>query len=107
MAELRIDNPANRLPGADEPNSPSISFGEGATTTMLDILRGMDGWNVQITDEHGSYEAVMQSNPVILNEHDIWSLHVERTRTDEDGTVVVTGKVEVVPLDTLLRLHVW
>ena len=35
---------------------------------------------MQITDEHGSYEAVMQSNPVILNEHDIWSLHVERTR---------------------------
>lgn len=107
MAELRIDNPANRLPGADEPNSPAISFGEGATTTMLDILRGMGGWNVQITDEHGTFEALVLDNPVETDDRGIYSVSVFRTTTDAGGTIHTIGEPELVPLDRLLRLHVW
>lgn len=100
MAEIRVST-GSRLPDADEPTAPAISFGEGATDTMLNILRAMGGWNVQITDGHGTFEAEVHDDPVVTDDRDIWSVQVWRK---DDANVV---RSEVVPLDRLLRLHVW
>lgn len=106
MPEINMTT-GDRLPGADEPHAPAISFGEGATRTMLDMLRGMDGWYVQITDEHGSYEAMVADHPVQTDDRDIWSVCVNRVETNAHGEINPVGDAFLVPLDRLRRVHVW
>lgn len=106
MPEINV-TAASYLPGADDPTSPAISFGDGATTIMLDIIRGMGGWNVQITDEHGAFEALVLDNPIETDDRGVYSISVFRTATDPDGTIYTIGEPELVPLDRLRRLHVW
>lgn len=103
MPEIHIDNPATRLPGAEDPDALSVSFGDGATDALLAILDMMKDWHVQITDEHGSYPVRIED--VSTNRHSIYSIVGRRILNDDQDEFA--DDTELIPLDQIRRVHVW
>lgn len=92
----------DRLPGAEDPLAIAISFGEDATDTIVRILESLDGFSAQVTDEHGSFNVRMFG--VTTNANHIYVLKAHRVRGDDFD---VYDAEELIPFDTIRRIHVW
>lgn len=103
MPPINIYHGANPIEGADDTEAPCISFGEGATTTMLEMLRMFHEWTVQITAAGETFNARILD--VEVDDRSIWSVSVIRWLDDECSQLA--DHSELVPLDQFVRVHVW
>jgi hypothetical protein len=110
MPEIRV-NAGTYLPGAEDPTAAAISFGDDATDALCRFVNELagphpgDGYHVQVTTEHGSFDARVES--VTTDDRHIYAVEVRPYTLDSEGVEVFSDSTELVPFDRLRRLHVW